>query len=469
MTKITIIFIITNDLKIAFVDYKCLIFVVIKLYCKKQNQSNMRTFLIFLFSLLMCNSFAQEQSFEIDALVTPKMPEKTITVGGPEADIAGFNNNSIQYAIDALKHSGGTVKLFPGEYMIHAPLKMRSDVNLIGSGKETILKKAKGIQTDFIVDADYGELKITVKDPEGFHPGMKIQVTDEDNSGCWNVSTAYITEIIDNVIYIDNYLIRDYRSDRDGKISNASSVIDILEVEDVLIKDLKIDGNRKENYFTAGCTGSGILIFKSKKVTVDNVIVKDFNGEGISWQITENVTVKNCEISGSGNIGLHPGTGSPMTVIENNNVHNNDVDGLFICWRVHHSKVIGNKFHNNGRYGICTGHKDTDVLFEGNQIYDNGKDGVNLRGERAANAPHRNIFKGNIIENNGRNEGGYGMSFNSPAEDVVITGNTIRDTGAGTQKAGFFFYENALPVTHKDNIMSGHELGDIVYQKDLKK
>jgi hypothetical protein len=233
------------------------------------------------------------------------------------------------------------------------------------------------------------------------------------------------------------------------------------------VKDLQIDGNRKENYFTAGCTGSGILIFKSKKVTVDNVIVKDFNGEGISWQITENVTIKNSEISGSGNIGLHPGTGSPMTVIENNNVHDHDVDGLFICWRVHHSKVIGNQFHNNGRYGICTGHKDTDVLFEGNHVYNNGSDGINLRGERAANAPHRNVFKGNVIENNGRKESGYGMSFNSPAEDVVISGNTIRDTGEGTQKAGLFFYKNSLPVKYQDNKMSGHKLGDVVYEKDL--
>jgi hypothetical protein len=428
----------------------------------------MKTISFIIFFLLYCNLFAQENPFEIDALVTPKIPERTISVGGPEADIAGFDNSSIQYALDALKNTGGTVYLSPGEFTIHAPIKMHSNIKLKGSGKETVLKKTKGVQTEFIVDADYGELKITVKDPDGFHPGMKIQVTDKENSGCWNVSTAYITEVMDNVIYIDDYLIRDYRSDMDGKISNASSVIDILEAEHILVKDLLINGNRKENYFTAGCTGSGILIFKSKNVTIDNVIVKDFNGEGISWQITENVTIKNCEVSGSGNIGLHPGTGSPLTVIENNNVHHNDVDGLFICWRVHHSKVIGNKFHNNGRHGICTGHKDTDVLFEGNHIHDNGKDGIHLRGERAANAPHRNTFKGNIIENNGRNGGGYGMSFNSPAEEVVITGNTIRDTGEGTQLAAFLFHNNALPVTNKDNTMSGHKQGDIIYEKDLK-
>jgi hypothetical protein len=421
--------------------------------------------------LLIYNTIAigQEESFTVDALVDPKIPGKIIKVGGPEADIEGFDNNSIQYAINSMEKSGGTVILSPGEYEIIAPVRLKSNIMLTGSGKKTILKKAKGIQTEYIEDADYGELKLTVENPDGFTPGMKIQVTDNENSSCWNVSTAYITEIVENVIYIDNYLIRDYRSDKDGKISNASSVIDIIEAENVIVKDLQIDGNKDENFKMDGCNGSGVYIFKSKKVTVDNVTVKDFNGEGISWQITENVTVENSEISGSGNTGLHPGTGSPLSRIENNDVHHNAVDGLFICWRVHHSKVIGNRFYNNGRFGICTGHKDSDVLFEDNHVYENGSDGINLRGERAINAPHRNTFRNNIVENNGKKNGGYGISFNSPAEDIEVIGNTIRDTSSGTQKAGLYFYQNALPVIIEDNEMSGHKLGDVVYQKETNK
>ena len=430
----------------------------------------MRKLIIILVLLFYSNLVtSQEKTYTVDALVSPKIPERTIKVGGPDADIEGFNSNSIQYAINSLNEKGGTIILSPGEYEINAPVKLKSNTTLMGSGKETILKKARGIQTEYIEDADYGELKLIVKNPDGFVPGMKIQVTDNENSSCWNVSTAYITEIIDNVIYIDNYLIRDYRSDMDGKISNACSIIDIIEAENVEVKNLFIDGNKKENFKMDGCNGSGVYVFKSKKVIIDNVVVHNFNGEGISWQITEDVTVKNSEISGSGNIGLHPGTGSPLSLIENNDVHDNEVDGLFICWRVHHSKVIGNRFYNNGRFGICTGHKDSDVLFEKNHIYNNGSDGINLRGERAINAPHRNIFKDNIIENNGKKNGGYGMSFNSPAEEVKVFGNTIRDTGSGTQKAGLFFYENALPVTLEGNEMGGHKLGDVAYESDQKK
>jgi hypothetical protein len=424
-------------------------------------------YMILFLSLFLCNLSVRSQhaDYRVDALVKPKNVEKILRVGGPGADIRGFDRRAIQMAIETVAETGGEVRLDPGTFELIAPVSLRSNVRLTGSGRETVLKKMKGVQTRFIVDADYGELKLTVENPDGFLPGMKIQVTDADHPSCWNVSAAYITDIQDNVIYIDSYLIRDYRSDREGMVSNASSVIEVIGAENVEIKNLTADGNKAENFRADGCNSAGILILKSKNITVDNVHVKDFNGEGISWQITENVTVRNSEISGSGNIGLHPGTGSPLSTIENNDVHHNAVDGLFICWRVHHSLVKGNKFHHNGRYGICTGHKDSDVLFESNHIFNNGSDGVHLRGEREANAPHRNTFVGNIIENNGIDGSGYGFSVNSPARDLVLRENTIRDTGKGTQKAAIYIYKNGLEPKLLNNRIEKHELGPVVVEK----
>jgi hypothetical protein len=403
---------------------------------------------------------AQETEKVVDALVTPKMAEQVITVGGTNAQISGFTNQSIQFAIDAVAKTGGTVKLNPGTYEIKAPVRMKSNVKLIGSGKETILKRGVGVQTKYIVDADFGELKLTVENTDGFEIGMKVQVTDEDNSGCWNVSAAYISDISDNIIYIDKGLIRDYRSDKNGLISNASSVIEVLDAENVLIYNLTADGNRTENFFADGCNSAGILILRSKKVTVDNVHVKDFNGEGISWQITENVTIRNSEISGSGNTGLHPGTGSPFSVIEKNDVHHNDRDGLFICWRVYESRVSNNKFHHNGRFGICTGHKDTDVIFSENQIFNNKSDGVNLRGEREENAPHRNTFVKNTIENNI----GYGFSVNSNAKDLLLKENIFKNS-AKTQKAAIYIFQGGSTPKLENNQFEKHELGEMVFEK----
>lgn len=422
----------------------------------------MKTILLLAFLLFILNSEAQY--LKADALVSPKVAQHEITVGDESSDIKGFNNQSIQFAIDYVAKTGGTVKLSPGIFEIIAPVRLKSNVKLIGSGRETVLKRAKGVQTSYIIDADYGELKLTVENTDGFEIGMKVQVTDDVNSGCWNVSTAYITDIADNIIYIDKGLIRDYRSDRNGLVSNASSVIEILDANNVEVSNLVADGNRQENYFADGCNSAGVLILRSEKIMVDNVHVKDFNGEGISWQITENVTVKNCEISGSGNTGLHPGTGSPFSVIEKNNVHHNHRDGLFICWRVYQSKVVGNKFHNNGRFGLCTGHKDTDVWFEGNHIFENKSDGVHLRGERESNAPHRNTFVKNVIENNGTDGGGYGFAINSPAKDLVLKENTFGNS-AGTQKAAIYVTKNGLEPKLVDNKFDKHEFGEILIEE----
>lgn len=422
----------------------------------------MKTFLLCLILSLPFQLPAQVEGGKA-SLIHPRTSESQLTVGGDGADIAGYTNRSIQYAIDALAETGGTVVLNPGIFQIDAPVRLRSHVDIVGAGFGTVLKRGRGVQTRYVEDADFGELKLKVEDADGFEIGMKVQVTDDQNSGCWNVSAATITDIEEDVIYIDRGLIRDYRSDQNGLVSNASSVIEIIDAEDCMVSDLLIDGNRTDNFFADGCNSAGILIYKSGWITVDGVHVMDFNGEGISWQTTEHVSILNSEISGSGNTGLHPGTGSPYTRIENNVVHHNDQDGLFICWRVYESSVKGNSFHHNGRYGICTGHKDTDVLFESNHIFENGSDGVNLRAEREANAPHRNTFTRNIIENNGTDGGGFGFSINSPARELVLTGNQFGNS-LNTQKAAIYVFEAGLEPELIDNRFDLHEMGNLVME-----
>ena len=421
--------------------------------------------LVFILLVLSNVAYAQVDDYKIDALVTPLVQGITITVGGEQADVHGFSNKAIQLAVNALPAEGGIVKLNDGIFELKDAVHLRSNVQLIGSGASTVLKRAEGFKSRLIDDADYGELKLMVEDASGFEPGMSVQIWDEPQSSCWDVSAGTITDIQDNVLYIDSYLIRDYHADQGGWVSNAGSGVLIKEAENVVVTNLTIDGNKAHSEPMDGCNGGGVAVFKSKNITIDNIHVKDFNGEGITWQIAENVTIQNCEIEGSANMGMHPGTGSPKSRILNNNSHHNEVDGMFICWRVHHSIVKGNQFHHNGRYGICTGHKDTDVVFEDNHIFENGSDGINLRGENSRNSPHRNTFSNNIIENNGQDGEGYGFSIQSTPQDLVIKNNTIRDTGKGTQKAGVFISKDVPEVTLEGNKMSGHEKGNVINEK----
>jgi len=391
---------------------------------------------------------------------------RVITVGGNNAEIQGFTSVAIQTAIDALKESGngGTVKLMTGHYDVIAPVRLYDNITLTGSGSKTILKKSKGFRSQFTVDADYGELKVTVADASGFRPGMGVAIYDDKQRSGWDLTTAKITSIEGNTLFIDEYLVRDYQSGDNGTVSNACSVISAVEADNVTISNLTVDGNRETNDMIDGCRAGAIYLHKVHKALVENVIVKDYNSDGISWQITEYVTVRNCEVFGCSNSGLHPGTGSPYTTIEGNNSHDNDGYGLFVCWRVRNGEVINNTFTRNGRNGISTGHKDTDMLFADNIVSENGSDGIHLRGEIPANAPHRTIIRNNTIENNGTREGGYGISINCKAEGVVIEDNIIINEGNGKQLAAMYRYKNSMPAEMKNNKISGHKDGELVLE-----
>lgn len=417
---------------------------------------------LFLFSNF---AYAQYENYQIDALVTPKTQEAVITVGGEGADIQEFTGRSIQMAIDALPPAGGTVKLLRGTFMLKDAVHLRSNVKLIGLGESTILKRTKGYKSKMTIDADFAELKATVEDASGFEAGMSVQIWDKAQAGCWDVSVGTITDIDDNTVYFDQHLIRDYHAEPGGWVSNAGSGVLVKHAENVVLSDFVVDGNKENTVPVDGCNGGGVAVLYSKNVLVDRVHVINFNGEGITWQVTENVTVQNCEIEGSANIGMHPGSGSPKSKILNNNSHHNARDGLFICWRVHHSLVKGNQFHDNDRYGICTGHKDTDVVFDGNHIYNNGSDGVNLRYETLLNSPHTNTFINNTIENNGKKGGGYGFGLHSFARDLVIKDNVIRDTGGKTQKAAVFVGKGFPSFQLEGNDISGHPDGKMVKEK----
>jgi hypothetical protein len=410
---------------------------------------------------------ASDKTEKSPSVVKPLLSSRTITVGGAKADIRGFTSEAIQTAIDALhnEENGGTVILESGVYDITGPVNLYDNMALKGSGPSTILKKCKGFRSSFTIDADYGELQISVADATGFRPGMGVAVYDDEKRSGWDVTTAKVVDIKGNTIYINDFLVRDYQAGKNGTLSNACSVISAVNAGNLTISDLTVDGSKESNDMIDGCRAGAIYLHKVHDALVDNVIVKNFNCDGISWQITENVTVRNCEISGCANAGLHPGTGSPFTHIIGNNSHDNSRFGLFVCWRVRNGEVRNNSFHNNGVNGICTGHKDTDILFSENKVFENGGDGINLRDDGHLNEPHRTIIRNNVIENNGTKDGGYGVSVICPAEGVVIAGNTITNGPNGKQKAAIYLGPTSLPVDIKDNKIAGFRENGIIKAK----
>ena len=418
-------------------------------------------FLGLIFILVTANSVIFSQNI---GLVNVKHAEQVITVGGPTADISGFTSGAIQMALDVLKtRGGGVVKLNPGTFEIIGPVRLLSNTSLIGSGKSTVLHKCDGFKTSFIIDADWGMQRAVVKDASGFKIGMGIQLSDSEHDQGWDVTTAKITDIQDNVIYFDNRTVNDYLASLNGTITNGCSIIEAVEVENVKIADLVIEGNKATNDYINGCRGGGIYIHKSKNCAVENVRINEFNGDTFSWQITENITVRGCEASNGGGLGFHPGTGSDHSVVENCISHNNKKDGIFLCWRVQNGTFRNNTVYENGDNGISIGHKDTDNTFENNHVYENAHQGVLFRDENEQNSGHRNVFTNNVIENNGMERESSGFYIGGETHDITITNNTIRSTGKGKQTIAILVGKKSSKVTAKDNQISG--LKELVQEK----
>jgi len=421
------------------------------------------------FSIIICSFLAFQLGSQLTqsqniGLVDIKRSETVITVGGPGADIPGFTSGAIQLALDALKsRGGGTVKLNPGVYDIIGPVRLSSNVSLIGSGDKTILKKCDGFSTSFVIDADWGMLKAVVKDVSGFKTGMGIQLFDDEHKSGWDVTTAVITNIQGNTIYFDNRTVNDYVASLNGTVSNAISLIEAVETENVRIADMVVEGNKGTNAYLNGCRGGGVYIHKSKNCLVENVKVNEYNGDSFSWQITENITFRGCEASNGGGLGFHPGTGSDHSIVENCKSHHNEGDGIFLCWRVQNSVFRNNVSFANGNNGISIGHKDTDNLFENNHVYENGNHGVLFRNENEQNAGHRNRFINNIIENNGMKGEASGFRIGGETHDITITDNIIRSTGKGKQTSAVWIGKKASEVKVENNKMEG--LQEIVHEK----
>jgi hypothetical protein len=404
---------------------------------------------------VICLSFTPNLYSQVEARSILTHPAPVITVGSADADIPGFTSDKIQIALDAVKsRGGGIVRLSPGTFTVNASIEMHSNTSLIGSGKATVLKKSDGIKTGFLVDLDGGMLETPVKDPSGFKVGMGVALYD-DRTSCFGVSLAKIVDIKGNLICLDNYVKSSYFENRNAVMSNTFSIVEGIEVSNVKIADLVIEGNKSKNEYINGCAAGGVYFYKSGNCQVENVQVNEFNGDSFTWQTTENITVKGCEASNGKGLGFHPGTGSYYTVIENCISHDNGEDGIYLCWRVQKGIFINNVIYGNKQYGISIGHRDTDNYFENNHVYENGQHGVYLRKEKEMDGGHRNTFVKNTVENNGTLKESAGFRIDGETHDIAIMDNIIRSTGKGNQAAAVFIGKDASAVNVKDNKISG--------------
>lgn len=162
--------------------------------------------------------------------------EKVIRVGGPNADISGFNSGALQIAADALKtHESGVIEMSEGVFEMIGPVRLYNNIHLKGQGRATVLKKAPGISSSFAEDVDYGVFSARIAEPGSFKVGTGILIKDSVNAVDWVTSTSKIIAVDRDTIYFDRHTLMNYYKDKNGIITNACPVIEVIKAENVKI------------------------------------------------------------------------------------------------------------------------------------------------------------------------------------------------------------------------------------------
>jgi hypothetical protein len=395
--------------------------------------------------------------------IAAEQTSRVVTVAqSGSADVVGKDSEALQNAAHLL-HPGDTLSIGAGTYAMEDSLFVPSGVTVRGVPGKTVLRKSRGIESALVEDGDYGETFLAVANPQKFRPGMGIAVTDDTSNSGWAITVSSVASVKAPYVIVNPMTVRDYDEERlHARVTNTFPILCAIDGANIVLEDLIVDGNRAENAYIDGCRGGAIYMYRVRNVTVRHCTARNYNGDGISFQISDGVHVLNSESYGHAGYGIHPGTGSVNALVKDCRMHNNGDIGLFLCWRVRHGRFENNLIENNGHYGISIGHKDTDNEFVGNTVARNGITGIYFRKETPKNSGSRNVFRSNKVLDNGNAREGYVFYIEPHAGDLVIEGNQIADTRgrSGTQKYGIYKAVGAGSVEARNNSMSGHSAQD---------
>jgi hypothetical protein len=261
-----------------------------------------------------------------DARIEPDWAERlTVTVGPGDADIVGTGSVALQAAVDHVAaRGGGTVRILPGRYVLRAPVTLRSRVRLEGAGDDTVITKIPSHDCGLAADSDWYDQEVTFAPGHGFRVGDAV---------CLRFTNAHdnAAEVLKRVLVArsgDRFkLDRPLRENLwEAGTPRAWALFPLVtgeEVEGVTVERLLLDGDRGNNATLDGNHAGCIFLQDCRDVVIRGVTARNYNGDGISWQICHDVSVEDCRSHGHAGLGLHPGSGSQRPLMRGNDLRGN--------------------------------------------------------------------------------------------------------------------------------------------------
>lgn len=362
-----------------------------------------------------------------------------LTVGQNEGDLQGKDDKIIQAGIEYLNRiGGGTLHILPGVYNLRNAIYLHTNITLRGSGERTVLRKSDSVVTKLLRDSDWFEYGVQVGDVKGFVPGGGIMLRSKKGAGDWqyDVLRATVTAIEGDVLYLDGLTKENFWIEKDATAGTVFPILTAENVNNVVVQDIVLDGNRDKNEHINGNFSGGVFIQYCNKWSFKNVISRNYNGDGFSFQVCDDIQFESCQAINNADFGFHPGSGSQRPVFRSCKSRGNS-QGIFFCWSVSDGLAENCILSGNRRYGISIGHRDTDNVIRGCKIESNGEVGILFRKEaNEFRCGSRNLIENCMIRDNGTKRTGFGIDIQGKTEDITVRNTKFENTAGKNQKTG---------------------------------
>ena len=377
-----------------------------------------------------------------------------LTVGQDEGDLQGKDDKIIQAGIEYLsRFGGGTLRLGPGVYVLRNSVHLRANVTLQGAGEATVLRKTPSVVTPLVRDSDWFEYGVQVEDPAGFVPGGGLMLRVSTGPGDWqyDVLRATVTDIRGKVVYLDRTTGKNFWTEKSATAATIFPLLTAEGVDHVAVKDLVLDGNRAQNEHINGNYSGAVFIQDCNRWRFENVVARDYNGDGFSFQVCDDITFVNCRSLNNADLGFHPGSGSQRPVFRGCVARGNR-EGIFFCWSVSDGLVEHCTLSENRQYGISIGHRDTDNAITGCTLERNGQVGILFRQESSDfRGGHRNRIERCTLRDNGTGATGIGIDIQGRTHDVTVRRNRFENTTDAPQRVAIRVGKDAQGIILENN------------------
>jgi hypothetical protein len=383
-----------------------------------------------------------------------------ITVGPQKADLIGSDHRVVQAAVDYVAGlGGGTVHILPGTYRFRNAVQLRSGIRLTGSGEDSVVIKEPSIKTVLAENSDWYDREVTLTDPSGFEIGDGIVLrTKNPHNGSHDTYKRTLVARSGKRFKLNEMLVENFWTKEGATASTLYALFEGNRIADVAIENICLDGNRSKNEFLNGNYVGCIFLRESNRIHMRKVIARNFNGDGISWQVCHDVRAEECHSHDNAGFGLHPGSGSQRPVVTACKLERNDI-GFFFCWGVKWGLVEKNTMADNKRFGVSIGHNDTDNVVRNNEVLRSGKTGIYLRQEHGPTfSPSRNQIEANRVVDSGT-ENGVAVDIEGVTEAVVLKRNVLLETRQPASRVGVRISKEAKKIELAENRIDGFSAG----------